>query len=195
MGIVARRPFLAGWPPTVSPGSHPPPKPLTIRPKGLTIRPKGAGAIHAVARHAWPAVLRDRTLTPERQIAFARAVGQPQANLNALRFGVDGSPQPRRISNIAERRPARRHPPAGVSTASPASSEIATAGSVVLPTIRTFSKAVLDGVAPANPLDRKPCKPVIVSLCSGLGSSLAHAAKRSQMLRSAHALAPCRATL
>ncbi|MCA8928041.1 MAG: TauD/TfdA family dioxygenase [Alphaproteobacteria bacterium] len=61
-----------------------------------------AAAIHAALDEYGVLVLRDQTLTPERQLAFTRVFGEPEVNFNALRFGVDGSPQIYRISNITE---------------------------------------------------------------------------------------------
>ncbi len=47
-------------------------------------------------------VLRNQTLTPEKQVAFTRRFGEPEFNFNAARFGIDGSPEIYLISNIVE---------------------------------------------------------------------------------------------
>ena len=46
--------------------------------------------------------LRNQTLTPEQQVAFTGRFGTPDVNFNALRFGIDGSPEIYIISNITE---------------------------------------------------------------------------------------------
>ena len=46
--------------------------------------------------------LRDQKITPEQQVDFTRRFGVPDINFNALRFGVDGSPEIYIISNITE---------------------------------------------------------------------------------------------
>lgn len=68
---------------------------------------KGLGdAEFAVVQSALDAhgviVLRDQKLTPEQQVAFTRQFGEPDINFNALRFGVDGSPEIYIISNITK---------------------------------------------------------------------------------------------
>ncbi len=45
-------------------------------------------------------VLRGQRLTPPVQVAFTRRFGEPEINFNALRFGIDGSPEIYVISNI-----------------------------------------------------------------------------------------------
>ena len=45
-------------------------------------------------------VLRNQSVTPEQQVAFTRLFGEPDINFNALRFGIDGSPEIYIISNI-----------------------------------------------------------------------------------------------
>ena len=47
-------------------------------------------------------VLRNQTLTPEKQVAFTRRFGEPEFNFNAARFGIDGSPEIYLISNVVE---------------------------------------------------------------------------------------------
>ena len=47
-------------------------------------------------------VLRNQTLTPEKQVAFTRRFGEPEFNFNAARFGICGSPEIYLISNIVE---------------------------------------------------------------------------------------------
>ena len=47
-------------------------------------------------------VLRNQTLTPEKQVAVTRRFGEPEFNFNAARFGIDGSPEIYLISNIVE---------------------------------------------------------------------------------------------
>ena len=45
-------------------------------------------------------VLQDQNVTPEQQVAFTHLFGEPDINFNALRFGIDGSPEIYIISNI-----------------------------------------------------------------------------------------------
>lgn len=45
-------------------------------------------------------VLRNQNVTPEQQVAFTHLFGEPDINFNALRFGIDGSPEIYIISNI-----------------------------------------------------------------------------------------------
>ena len=45
-------------------------------------------------------VLRNQNVTPEQQVAFTNLFGEPDINFNALRFGIDGSPEIYIISNI-----------------------------------------------------------------------------------------------
>lgn len=61
-----------------------------------------AAAVHRALDTYGVIVLRGQSPTPEQQIAFTRCFGEPDVNFNALRFGVDGSPQIYRISNITE---------------------------------------------------------------------------------------------
>jgi len=46
--------------------------------------------------------LRDQKLTPQQQVAFTARFGTPDVNFNALRFGIDGSPEIYIISNITK---------------------------------------------------------------------------------------------
>ncbi len=59
-------------------------------------------AIRAALDRHGVIVLRDQTLTPEKQVAFTRRFGEPEFNFNAARFGIDGSPEIYLISNIVE---------------------------------------------------------------------------------------------
>jgi taurine dioxygenase len=88
----------------------------------IEVRPSGAGAgaeilgadlsapledaDFAVIQDALDAhgviVFHDQKLTPEQQVSFTRRFGEPDINFNALRFGVDGSPEIYIISNITE---------------------------------------------------------------------------------------------
>ncbi|MEL0020620.1 MAG: TauD/TfdA family dioxygenase [Rickettsiales bacterium] len=88
----------------------------------IEVRPSGAGAgaeilgadLSAVLDDADFAVIQDaldahgvivfhdQKLTPEQQVSFTRRFGEPDINFNALRFGVDGSPEIYIISNITE---------------------------------------------------------------------------------------------
>jgi taurine dioxygenase len=61
-----------------------------------------AEAIHAALDEHGVLFLRDQRLTPAQQIAFTRVFVEPDVNFNALRFGVDGSPEIYRISDITE---------------------------------------------------------------------------------------------
>ena len=44
--------------------------------------------------------LRNQTLAPKQQVDFTRCFGEPDINFNALRFGINGSPEIYIISNI-----------------------------------------------------------------------------------------------
>ena len=46
--------------------------------------------------------LRDQKMTPQVQVEFTKLFGTPDVNFNALRFGIDGSPEIYIISNITE---------------------------------------------------------------------------------------------
>lgn len=46
--------------------------------------------------------LRDQNISPEQQVDFTKCFGTPDVNFNALRFGIDGSPEIYIISNITE---------------------------------------------------------------------------------------------
>ena len=46
--------------------------------------------------------LRDQKLTPQQQVAFTARFGTPDVNFNALRFGIDSSPEIYIISNITK---------------------------------------------------------------------------------------------
>lgn len=59
-------------------------------------------AIRAALDRHGVIVLRNQTLTPEKQVAFTRRFGEPEFNFNAARFGIDGSPEIYLISNIVE---------------------------------------------------------------------------------------------
>ena len=61
-----------------------------------------AETIHRALDEYGVIILRGQSLTPEQQLAFTRCFGEPDVNFNALRFGVDGSPEIYRISNITE---------------------------------------------------------------------------------------------
>ena len=57
-------------------------------------------AIHAALDEHGVIVLRNQKVTPEQQVDFTRLFGEPDINFNALRFGIDGSPEIYIISNI-----------------------------------------------------------------------------------------------
>ena len=59
-----------------------------------------SNAIHAALDEHGVIVLRNQKLTPEQQVNFTRLFGEPDINFNALRFGIDGSPEIYIISNI-----------------------------------------------------------------------------------------------
>lgn len=46
--------------------------------------------------------LRDQKITPAQQVEFTRRFGEPDFNFNAGNFGIDGSPEIYKISNIIE---------------------------------------------------------------------------------------------
>ena len=46
--------------------------------------------------------LRDQKMTPQVQVEFTKLFGTPDVNFNALRFGIDGSPEIYIISNITK---------------------------------------------------------------------------------------------
>jgi taurine dioxygenase len=46
--------------------------------------------------------LRDQQMTPSQQVDFTRRFGEPDFNFNAGNFGIDGSPEIYKISNIIE---------------------------------------------------------------------------------------------
>ncbi len=60
------------------------------------------GAIHAALDAHGVIFLRDQELTPQQQVAFTARFGTPDVNFNALRFGIDGSPEIYIISNITK---------------------------------------------------------------------------------------------
>ena len=60
------------------------------------------GAVRAAFDKHGVIVLRNQTLTPEKQVAFTRRFGEPEFNFNAARFGIDGSPEIYLISNVVE---------------------------------------------------------------------------------------------
>tara|TARA_Y100001934_G_scaffold84718_1_gene105182 strand:- start:68734 stop:69576 length:843 start_codon:yes stop_codon:yes gene_type:complete len=61
---------------------------------------KTAYAIRKVLDEHGVIFLRNQCITPEQQVDFTRLFGDPDVNFNALRFGIDGSPEIYIISNI-----------------------------------------------------------------------------------------------
>lgn len=47
-------------------------------------------------------ILRDQDITPEQQVDFTRRFGEPEFNFNAGNFGIEGSPEIYKVSNIVE---------------------------------------------------------------------------------------------
>mgnify|MGYP001208684541 FL=1 len=60
------------------------------------------GSIQAALDVHGVVFLRDQKLTPQQQVAFTARFGTPDINFNALRFGIDGSPEIYIISNITK---------------------------------------------------------------------------------------------
>ena len=56
---------------------------------------------HALHTHG-VIFIRDQQLTPAQQVDFTRRFGEPDFNFNAGNFGIDGSPEIYKISNIIE---------------------------------------------------------------------------------------------